>query len=517
MPHSVGERMEQWERFARLFRGYEHAYGTFDIKRVSEKGKSEGKAVTIYGEITEDLWKGHLAGTRAGIGAVPLCEDNTCYFGVIDVDSYKINLEELSRRLIKDQIPMVVCRSKSGGAHLYMFFKESVEAEELREKLSTIASFLGYGGSEIFPKQSSRIDPQKDIGNWINLPYYQVDKCLRYAIHDGKICDLDTFLKVAEATALSKDQFENFKIEVPFDDPSDLFGDAPPCLKHLFAIGGFPEGSRNEGMYNVGVYLRKRYPDTWENKLQEYNVTVCKPPLSLSEINILAKSISKKTYDYRCKQPPIAQHCNRKSCVKQLYGVGESIGGGTMVEITHITKYEGDPVLWFVEIDGRRLMFLTEELQSQLMFNRICIEKLNRFPVTMPPARWAQFIDEKIRNADIVSTPEDASKEGIFWVLVEKFCHGKVQAIEEDEVLLDKPYKKDGKVYFRGYALFKFLQDKKFKYESEHHVWQWLRKKGADKEFKVIKGTGVNLWILQFEEKKPEPKKKVEKREDIQF
>lgn len=168
--------MELWERFANLFRGYENAYGTFDIKRVNDKGKSDGKAVTIHGQLTEDLWIGHLAGSRAGIGAVPLRIDNTCYFGVIDIDKYNINLEDLSRRLVKDQIPMVVCRSKSGGAHVYMFFKEPVEAELLREKLSTIASFLGYGDSEIFPKQSSRVDPVKDIGNWINLPYYNTSK-----------------------------------------------------------------------------------------------------------------------------------------------------------------------------------------------------------------------------------------------------------------------------------------------------------------------------------------------------
>lgn len=509
--------MENWERFAKIFRGYERAYGTFNIKRVNDNGKSEGKAVTIYGEITEDLWKGHLAGTRAGIGAVPLREDNTCYFGVIDVDSYKINLEELSRRVVKDQIPMIVCRSKSGGAHIYMFFKEAVDAEELREKLLSISSFLGYGGSEIFPKQSSRVDPQKDIGNWINLPYYNVDKCLRYAIVDGKSQDLEGFLKAAEEIALSKTQFEDFRIELPFNDPSDLLSDAPPCLKHLFALGGFPEGTRNEGMYNIGVYLRKRYPDTWENKLQEYNVTLCKPPLNLTEVNILSKSISKKTYDYRCKQPPISQFCNRKLCVKQLYGVGESIGGGTMVEISHITKYEGEPVLWFVEVDGRRLMLLTEELQSQTMFNRVCIEKLNRFPVTMPPARWAQFIDEKLKNADVVTIPEEASKEGIFWALVEKFCYGKVQAMEEDEVFLDKPYKKDGKIYFRSYALFKFLNEKKFRYESEAHVWQWLRKKKVEKIFRQIKNKGVNLWVLPAEDPMPEMKKKTEVKEDIQF
>lgn len=492
------------ERFSTLFRGYEKAFGTFDITRSNDKGKKEGKAVTIHGVVTNEIWEGHLNGTRAGIGIVPLKDDNTCNFGVIDIDSYNINHEDLSERLEKEHIPLVLCRSKSGGAHLYMFLKDAVEADALIEKLNIIASYLGYGGSEVFPKQSSRIDLEKDIGNWINLPYHNVEKCLRYAVINRQPASLEKFIDFAESIALSSEQFYNFKIEIPFDDPSNMLLDAPPCLKHLYSMGGFPEGTRNEGMYNIGVYLRKRYPDTWRDKLQEYNILMCKPPVSLNEVNILAKSIDRKTYDYRCKQQPISQFCNRKLCIKQLYGVGESIGGGTMVEISHITKYEGEPVLWFIEIDNRRVMLTTEQLQSQMMFNRMCIEKLNRYPVAMPPARWAQFIDEKLKTADIISVPEDASPEGQFWLLLDKFCYGRVQAMAEDEVLVDKPFKNDGKVYFTSIALFKFLQDRKFKYETEHHVWQWLRKKNVQKIFKKIKDRGVNLWVLEIEQRENE-------------
>ena len=188
-----------------------------------------------------------------------------------------------------------------------------------------------------------------------------------------------------------------------------------------------------------------------------------------------------------------------------------------MVEISHITKYEGNPTLWFVEIDGRRLMLTTEALQSQMMFNRACIEQLNRFPTSMPPARWAQFIDEKLKSADVITVPEDASQEGQFWILFDKFCYGKVQAQDESEIVLDKPFRKEGKVYFRSYSLFKFLQEKKFKYESEHHVWQWLRKKGAEKIFRVIKGKGVNLWQLESEDLPQETRKREEPKEDFQL
>ena len=46
-----------------------------------------------------------------------------------------------------------MCRSKSGGAHLFLFTEEPVTAEDLRNKLTQLAAVLGYGNCEIFPKQ----------------------------------------------------------------------------------------------------------------------------------------------------------------------------------------------------------------------------------------------------------------------------------------------------------------------------------------------------------------------------
>ena len=40
----------------------------------------------------------------------------------------------------------MVCRSKSGGAHIYFFFTEFMSAGEFRDKASEIAAYVGYGG-----------------------------------------------------------------------------------------------------------------------------------------------------------------------------------------------------------------------------------------------------------------------------------------------------------------------------------------------------------------------------------
>ena len=66
---------------------------------------------------------------------------------------------------------MIVCRSKSGGAHAFLFTKEFVPATVMRVKLKLIASAMGFAGVEIFPKQDYiRVD-RGDTGSFLNLPY----------------------------------------------------------------------------------------------------------------------------------------------------------------------------------------------------------------------------------------------------------------------------------------------------------------------------------------------------------
>ena len=43
-----------------------------------------------------------------------------------------------------------------------------------------------------------------------------------------------------------------------------LIADGPPCLQILCAEK-ISEGGRNNGLFNIGVYLRKAFPDSWES------------------------------------------------------------------------------------------------------------------------------------------------------------------------------------------------------------------------------------------------------------
>lgn len=491
--------MHIWE----LFPGYEHAHGRYEVRSTDERGKAQGKALTIREPVKQEDWDRHLDGDGPGLGVIPLRSDNTVGWACIDIDVIGINHAELEEKIKKLGLPLVVARSKSGGAHCFLFCNEYIPAGLAQRALESWAAALGHGGCEVFPKQVDRYNEQ-DIGNWLNMPYYHAERTLRYGFRDGKPLRLEAFVEYAVSRRVGAAEIDAVHVAPvrdkapPVDAESKLFTDGPPCLQIIERMGGFPEGTRNDGMYNVAVYLRKRYADDWEDRIQGYNVAMCDPPLSLAEINTIVKSVGRKSYGYRCKQQPIKPHCHRRLCMAQPFGVGESAEGRGRPEIGHIVKHEGNPVIYFVDIDGQRLMMTIDDLLVQTAFKRKVAQAINRVPTTIPQARWDIYIDEKLRNCDVVEVPEDASPEGQFKLLVEQYLTGMAQATSRDELAQRfNPYDDGhGHVLFRSRGLLDYLSNHGFKYQSEHHVWQMLREMGAENEFINVKGKGFNVWKL---------------------
>ena len=95
-------------------------------------------------------------------------------------NEYDINIKEILGRLRELKVKVHPCRSKSGGLHVYLFTSEWVPAELMRNKLEHIAASIGFGGSEIFPKQSKILSNRGDIGSWINMPYFDRQDTSRY-------------------------------------------------------------------------------------------------------------------------------------------------------------------------------------------------------------------------------------------------------------------------------------------------------------------------------------------------
>lgn len=473
-------------RMARLFAGYQRAHGRFRIIGRQANGKVEGRAVTVAGPALEPEWNEHIEGTGDGLGSIPLREDDTCYFCAIDVDIKEfpdIDPPKEARRLAELKIPAVVCRAKSGGIHVYFFFASPQPADAVRKSVHSIAASLGWGGAEIFPKQEVR-SSDKDIGNWINLPYYSATKhndFPRPALSsEGESLPLSDFLDLAEAGMI--EDVTDLEIEIS----GELFEDGPPCLQTLASRGGFPEGTRNDGMFSAAVYAKRRWPDDWQSKLAEINGQMCKPALTSAEVVTIAKSVGRKDYHYRCKQSPIKPVCNKRLCVSRRFGVGTS-GEAAGVEITSITKYPADPVIWCVEVAGHRIEMTSDQLLTHRLFTKVMAERISKLPSAVNQTKWIDYIRPKIEACDEVPPPEDADSKVQFQMYVLRWLTGGTQAQTRDELILNKPWREGGKIYFLSESLRLKLDNDRFRYESMHAVWRLLKEMGAEQ------GPGISL------------------------
>ena len=274
------------QRFKEIFEGNNSAYGIMKLTgEVTEKGKAVARALIKRENVIDELWSDHIEGKEPALGIIPINENNMCKWGCIDVDVYNLNHLELILEIKKMSFPLVTFRSKSGGAHLFLFAKEFIPASLMQSKLKAMAESLGYAGSEIFPKQTEILAERGDVGNFLNLPYNGGTRGLRYTFNaEGDAASLESFYSIYDEWSQTREEIEKIKIKKP-QKVKEFFEDGPPCLNKL-ADEGFGEGSRNNGLFNVGVYRKKSNPDNWEDMLVADNQEVMDPPLGNTEVQM---------------------------------------------------------------------------------------------------------------------------------------------------------------------------------------------------------------------------------------
>lgn len=476
-------------RFMRLFKGLDRAYGTYDVAGPKDgSSKLVGKAVTVAKPVTEALWLRHLSGEQ-GVGIVPIDDEGKTSFGAIDVDVYPVNISEIAKKVEDFELPLTALRSKSGGCHLYLFTKEPASAALVQRKLREFAAALGYGAVEVFPKQTKLITERGDAGNWINMPYFGSNTTDRYAITStNKQLSIEEFLDIAESRRISVSDLENIGVKL-----APELAEGPPCLEHLLAHG-FQPGTRNDGLFNIGVFLRKMDPDNWQALLETYNMKYLSPPLSASEVIAVAQSINKKEYNYTCHKAPIKSHCQVSKCRLRKYGVGPSQG---MPVLTGLTKYDSQPPIWFLDVEGGGRMELgTDDIQNQLRFQKRCMESLNMMTPLQGRMAWQSIVQDLLDHVTVIEVPPDATPIGQLFEHIERFCTSRVQAKNINELLLGKPWFNEGRHYFRLSDLIQYLDRMRFNGISVGKLGSVLRQNGVEHHFAILKGKGTNYWSI---------------------
>ena len=486
------------EKFASIFDGLEEAYGTFKIEKQQSNGKNTGKAALVRETRTTALWQGHLSGKGSGVGIIPINSENKCKWGCIDIDQYPLDHKNLMGKIRKLKLPLVVCRSKSGGAHCFIFSKDWIEAKEMQKTLQHLSSALGYGESEIFPKQIKLHLDRGDVGNFLNLPYFDAENGLRYAFKDdGTSATLKEFFSLYDQYVQTPEEI--IKLQILENGKKNFLQDGPPCLQILCA-DKISEGGRNNGLFNLGVYLRKAYPDSWESEILNYNMKYLHPPLPLNEVNIVAKQLERKDYAYKCTDAPINAHCTKELCQTRKFGVGAAVQGAS---IANLRKYNSTPPVCFMDVNGEPLELDTDALQSQALFQKTCMEQLNFMPRSLSRINWenrisALLTEMRQNESAIIEVSQDASTKGQFYDYLEEFCRHLQQAQDKEEILLKKPWTDEDKniTYFRLKDFENFLKKNKFFEFKSHKIAQRLRDINGESIVLKIKNRSVRVWSI---------------------
>ena len=492
------------ERFKALFEGSDVAHGQTTVGRTKRSGKAEAKSFVVREPLTIEKVEQHLRGGQ-GIGSIPIDTNNKCRFGAIDIDDYDLNLNDVVRRVKESKAPLVLCRSKSGGAHLFLFLNRYEDAALVREYLIELSSSLGFAGREIFPKQDTILVERGDVGNFINLPYFDAEQTMRYGLDDkGEALSLEEFLDLAESKRCNLADLEVHALRNQ-EEAHDI-KDYPPCIRRIIASGGFSV-NRKISMFHSAVAIRKDRPDDWKEGLEEFNARYMQPPLPALEVSTIQKQHERKPdYGFKCQDSPMKDYCDRELCRQAKFGIGGA-GGETFPEINGLTIMLSDPRVYYVNVDGQRIELNTSQLNNPRDFQVKCLYDLRMRPPLMKESDWNQLVNRLLKEAVEVPVAEELTIVGQFQDLLRQFCTSRTQATAAEEVSMGKPWTENGLHYFKIAGLEHFLHKRDFTHFNRAQIQEQIKEiNGSDncnKHLRITrdgKGTTVRVWFVpEFE------------------
>ena len=458
-----------------------------------QKGKEKGANLTKKTKVTEKIYKDHLEG-RKGLGIIPIQKDNTCRFAALDIDVYTKSFKVKFEAMANHNIPLFAFRSKSGGLHLYLFLSEDTKVTKVKDFMEQFKVLLGlHQNTEIFPKQTSLIEGQS--GNWINLPYYNVEKTNQYMYDStGEEVSFEEAMSKINANLQTEKKLIDFFENLPLSD-------GPPCLQHIYL---FRETAfRNEYLFSLARYYKTKHGDDFEQKIVEANQLLMKPIEDEVELKrTVINSHNKKDYSYRCGEEPLISICSKSNCQKRRFG----IGGTEVSQLSYedFIKFETDPPYYEWIINEKSLRFFSEsEIINQIQFRVLCFRELHILPTKIKEINWVQIVNRALANIIIrkVEESDDISPGALFREYLAEFLEKRAGAQNKEQILIDRVFK-DEKIeayIFKPKNLLDFLfHQKQFKYFRQTEIQDRLRRLGGEplRYFINTKVKNIRVWSL---------------------
>ncbi len=471
------------DQFRSLFRGGELGYGEWNQQR-------EEPARTIRGsEAPLVAYEKHLSG-EVGLGVVPVTLAGTCHFAAIDIDDDDIDHQALYEKVYRRRLPLHVCRSKSGGAHLYLFSKSPLQANTAIVLLRRWSALLGYPKAEIFPKQAAI--GGDNVGNWINLPYFAGDRTTRYCVSEKGALSLGEFLQ--------RTTYYEHGVTVVDEGDIQASGHAqlPPCLAALGQVKLKEGHGRNTVLFNTAVFYRKSSPADWEARVQQHNANHFNPPLNTRELQTVVRSAGRTKYQYTCEQSPLRDYCDRATCETLQFGVNnkpwQEPNAYDDLAISGLRKLVANPPRYIVSVNGRDLEVGAEEFLNFQKFRAAVYHQLDLMAQPMKQPQWEQLIRELTMTKENIDMPEDASLEGLVLQRFDEFLSLRERTTGKEDILRGLPVVHNDQILFRISDFKRHLQIFKLDKLEGTELFQLLKKRAATHAKVRISGKVISVW-----------------------
>lgn len=484
--------------FRQLFAGNPNAYGLYSQTSArGSDGKQKGKGRTVVEAVHDGLFEDHLSGVRR-LGIIPIRPDGTVRWFAGDVDKYDIDLAALEAKVQKLELPLIVIRSKSGGAHLFCFTSEDIDASEAIDLMRGWVARLSLGRVEIFPKQKSLGDAEEGIGNWIHLPYFNAKEPDSWAIGlSGEQLTLEQFYQMVQARTASRAD-----LNVRAKKSGSTKFDGPPCIEMLMTEG-IQEGSRNNFLTHYSIYLRLSSieDDAW-GRMQEFNEKHVVPPVPDADLRVVFNNGQRGNLQYMCGTEPMCSVCDKDVCTTRKWGVGPQRGIDYEQSILdRIIKIETDPPIYYVTFKGKVVKMDAATLLSPAKFrSRIYEIAGDLVAIQKPRAHEAMILQTR---TDVEEAPSEVSEDGQIFDLFKEWCEVNVpHSTSRAHILRNSPFYDDASkaVLFRGEAFISFIGRKRRVGFPDNVVWASLRKAGCENKNITIDARQTKVWTFPVDE-----------------
>jgi len=495
------------KEFIKYFTGLNRNYGFCNIDngyKDPETGKIKFKPGD-YGwsssPITDQDYLDHLSGKKS-IGIQPCDDEGMASFGAIDIDpDYKnFSANKFLQIIEENDLPVIPIKSKSGGLHVYVFMNKPVEASEIREFLETLLFSFGLPATtEIFPKQTKlgmNADGKPINGNFINLPYF--NKKERIALMpNGDEIEFEDFIKIIGLNLQTKEQLKEIAkslIQKELTGGPAEFLDGPPCLQAITKELGESQklsDERDRFLYNYMVFAKKKFKDSWEEKVLEAARTYITYDNIWGDAKVQKKikDWKKDTAGHTCNEDPIAKRCSKVECIKRTYGVASQLSESWPM-LSGLTKidYKPDPEFYInVSRPNGKVATIHAKNVKQIIEQRELKALIAAsIEVVPPPIKSKEFngiLKGLWSNMDVLRPASGTTPREILFELTKDYLNG-VKATSHTSFATGAVLEEDGFAYFKYQPFFDDLKRHEWKKDEQRtsHMLETLFKGKFDQQ-----------------------------------